>query len=106
MLNALQYRISWDTLSTPTDSPSDFDIESIKQRIANGHVAVVHTDASGWTIEKNAGGEEFIVRDATSNDGGHFVAVVGYDDNIEITVNGTTLTGAFKVANSWAKMGE
>lgn len=103
MLNALQYRISWDTLSTPTDSPSDFDIESIKQRIANGHVAVVHTDASGWTIEKNAGGEEFIVRDATSNDGGHFVAVVGYDDNIEITVNGTTLTGAFKVANSWGE---
>ena len=29
------------------------------------------------------------------------MAVVGYDDNYQITVEGKTLTGAFKLANSW-----
>lgn len=34
-------------------------------------------------------------------DGNHAMAVVGYDDNFQITLDGVTFTGAFKLANSW-----
>ncbi|MGN1403406.1 MAG: C1 family peptidase [Ruminococcus sp.] len=98
MLNALHYRAKSSTIITPSSSSAY--MTRIKQKIASGHVAVVHTDAYGWLIKTNADGEKFVVRGSSGN-GGHFVTVVGYDDDIQITVNGTTLTGAFKIANSW-----
>jgi hypothetical protein len=34
-------------------------------------------------------------------EGGHQVAIVGYDDNVTAEIGGVTLTGAFLIANSW-----
>ncbi len=97
MLDALQYRASSNVISVLESSN---DLQGIKTKIASGKVAVVHTFAYDWKTATNSDGEEFIVRGGNKN-GGHFVTVVGYDDNIQVTVNGTTLTGAFKIANSW-----
>lgn len=100
MLSALQYRVSTEYLEI--SSSTGLGIKQIKQKIASGHVAVVHTTPSGWSIKENTNGEQFVVRNSkTSAGSGHYITVVGYDDNIQITVNGTTLTGAFKIANSW-----
>ncbi len=95
MTEALHYRAGIKTC----DATSTSNINAIKQQLADGHVAVVRTNSSSWVIEKNDDGEYFILCNA--GEGGHAVTVVGYDDEIEITVNGVTLTGAFKIANSW-----
>ena len=56
----------------------------------------------GWDIETNVDNQKVVVRSHSdpSNRGGHYMAVVGYDDNFEVTVGGQTLTGAFKLVNS------
>lgn len=104
MTEALEYRgvmnkfrvYNASYLTTVND---DFDI-SVKEKLANGHVATVTTDIVGWVQMKNEDGEEFVVCCGTGGSG-HALAVVGYDDDIEITVNGVTLKGALKLANSY-----
>lgn len=56
---------------------------------------------NGVTADMVNNGENIIVRGSSYNNGGHFMAVVGYDDTITTTYNGVTMTGAFKLANSW-----
>ncbi len=110
MIEALKYRavvFLYTVNSASNDSASK--ISAIKSKIADGHVGVVWTNSSGWSVEKNSDGENFIVRGSSRSKYGHFMTVVGYNDNIQITVNGVTLTGAFKVANSmganWGNVG-
>lgn len=69
--------------------------------IANGHIAVVGTNTNGFKWGKTSNGEWCVVRGSETPTGGHAMAVVGYDDNIKITADGETLTGAFKLVNSW-----
>lgn len=97
LTEALKYRITYSTYYGSNTS----NITKIKEQLANGHVGVITTYSKGWVIEQNSDGEYAIV--CGSSDGGHAVAVVGYDDNFQITVNGVTLTGAFKLANSWGE---
>lgn len=110
MLEALRYRatVSLYTVNSASDDSAS-KIVAVKSEIADGHIAVVWTNTSGWSTETNSKGENFIVRGSSRSKYGHFMTVVGYDDNIKITVNGVTLTGAFKVANSmgvnWANDG-
>ena len=37
----------------------------------------------------------------SKSDGNHCVAIIGYDDDITVTVGGVTMKGAFLVRNSW-----
>lgn len=95
MVDALEYR---STVYNVSASDSD-NLYNIKSQLASGKVGVASTDSGGWVIKENSDGDKFIV--CCKSGGGHAIAVVGYDDNISITVNGVTLTGAFKLANSW-----
>lgn len=104
MLEALRYRAKVSIYAVDSSShDADSGISEIKSRIAEGRVGVVWTNSSGWSTATNDSGEKFIVRGSSRSIYGHFMTLVGYDDNIEITVNGVTLTGAFKVANSMGK---
>ena len=100
MIDALEYRVASTDLYTVSSSD---DISAIKSKIADGHAGVIWTNSSGWTSAKNGSGENFIVRGSNRGNIGHFMTLVGYDDNIKVTVNGVTLTGAFKIANSMGK---
>lgn len=95
MIDALEYRTTLDTYCVA----DTLYIDMVKERIAEGHVAVVWTNMPGWTVVKNDSGENVVVR-SEGNQSGHFMTVVGYDDDFQVTVNGVTLKGAFKLANS------
>lgn len=102
MREALSYRATDSYLTVDDDNL--IGISSVKSLIATGKVGVIWTDVNGWNTETNSlNNDEVIVRCSRdyNNIGGHFMAVVGYDDDYQITVNGQTLTGAFKLANSW-----
>lgn len=107
LLDALQYRVASVQTITASSGTDTTNLNKIKASIASGHVGVVWVDALRWEIRQNADGEYAVVQGGTNIDandtesGGHFMAVVGYDNNFQITVNGVTLTGAFKLANSW-----
>ena len=100
MRNALEYRATYSVCNV-----SEFDSEYIddaKEIISSGKIGVILTDPLGWDIETNVDNQKVVVRSHSdpSNRGGHYMAVVGYDDNFEVTVGGQTLTGAFKLVNS------
>lgn len=95
MIDALEYRTTVETYRLADTSSLDM----VKERIANGNVAVVWTNLYGWAVRENDSGENVIVR-SEGNKNGHFMTVVGYDDDFQVTVNGVTLKGAFKLANS------
>lgn len=96
MTDALKYRVNRYYINCS----SSYDLYNAKYNLSNGKVGVIWTDAYGWTMEETNTGEKIIVR-GSSGGGGHFMAVVGYDDTITTTFNGVTMTGAFKLANSW-----
>ena len=86
-------------------------IRRIKENINAGNVVVTGGYPNVWTNEtpvtisnKGTYGKKNEVAVAYSTgtpNGGHQVSIVGYDDNITCVKNGVTLTGAFKIANSW-----
>ena len=97
MTEALECRAFKTRCYTNFDATS---LTEIKEELANGYVGVISTNtALLWVIKEAANGEKIIVCGAGGG-GGHAMTVVGYDDNIQVTVNGVTLTGAFKLANS------
>lgn len=95
MIEALNYRANEQSIVVSNSS----SINSIKEKIANGELPVVWTDPDGWIIKQNENNEHMIIR-AGNAGSGHFMCVVGYDDTKQITYNGVTLTGAFKLVNS------
>ncbi|MDE6677673.1 MAG: C1 family peptidase, partial [Ruminococcus sp.] len=96
MTEALKYRVN----RYYVNCLSSYDLYNAKYNLSSGKVGVVWTDSNGWTMGTTNTNENIIVRGSNS-DGGHFMAVVGYDDTITTTYNGITMTGAFKLANSW-----
>lgn len=93
---------------------SQNNLPLIKQLLVNGHVVTYGTYISSWmyTTIKNdpsypnpyVGQKACHYMNGTS--GGHFMTIVGYDDNLWIDVNGNGQIdpgekGAFLVANSW-----
>lgn len=97
MTSALHYRVSPYYVSCPSSS----SVSNIKQQLANGKVGVIWTNSRGWTKKKTTNNEYIVVRGSSSGNGGHFMTIVGYDDNVTVNINGETMTGAFKLANSW-----
>lgn len=97
MTDALHYRADRYYINCS----SSYDLYNAKNNISSGKIGVIWTNANGWTITQTNNGENIIVRGSSYSNGGHFMAVVGYDDTIRTTYNGVTMTGAFKLANSW-----
>lgn len=96
MVDALRYRVN----RYYVNCSSSYDLYNVKYQLSNGKVGVIWTNAYGWTTATTPSGDNVIIR-GSSGDGGHFMTVVGYDDNLTVTYNGVTFTGAFKLANSW-----
>ena len=88
----------------------------VKKLLNNGYVLTGGTYAYSWvmtTVRDNPATTDdnsYIGQEAISwqngQDGGHFITIVGYNDNLWIDVNGNSTLdanelGAFKIANSW-----
>lgn len=99
LIEALHYRPTSSHICV--DSTLSPGFEAVKSMIANGHIAVIGTNVNGFKWGKTSNGEWCVVRGSKTPVGNHAMAVVGYDDNIKITAGGETLTGAFKLVNSW-----
>ncbi len=86
-------------------------ILKIKEALASGNVVVTGGYPSAWQITKlpkNSGtlgkrNDSVITYSTDERNGGHQVCLIGYDDDITITINGITMKGAFLLANSWGE---
>ncbi len=99
-------------------SPDDSDLLEVKTALANGDVLKFSSYIYDWdydTIKTNEGapenakyeGEKF-VRVVKGYEGGHGMAIVGYNDDLWCDVNKNDKIdsgemGAFKIANSWGE---
>ena len=94
---AYPHRIrDWGILYTNQDT-QDYMIQRTKQYLLTGDLPVIGVNAGfNYMYPVTYNGKSFVTLD-NSNVGGHAIAVVGYDDNID-TPDGK---GAFKIANSW-----
>lgn len=103
-MNTLRYQL------TTTKQGKEL-VEKIKDAVVTGNVVVTGGLSSYWkydTIDSDGlgdlgkEGDQAIVYSAKSGSpGGHQVSIVGYDDNITVTMAGVKMKGAFQVANSW-----
>jgi hypothetical protein len=112
---AIQFRLS--AKGTISDSNTSNMIAQMKQQIANGHVLVFGTFVNSWvqtivgndpstTLDDAFVGQKICSYRSTTNNGGHAMTFVGYNDNIWCDLNSNGIVdagekGAFKVANSW-----
>lgn len=97
MVDALRYRVNRYYVYCS----SSYDLYNVKNQLSNGKVGVIWTNSSGWTTTNTTTGDSIIIKGSSLGSGGHFMTVVGYDDNVTATYNGATFVGAFKLANSW-----
>ncbi len=93
----------------------DGNITAIKQSLNNGHVLTFSTFIDSWVLTHikhdptkldNYHEGELACIYMKGQSGGHFMTIVGYDDNLWIDINGdgkidSGERGAFLVANSW-----
>ncbi len=78
---------------------SDSGLFNLKNFIASGNLAIIGVDANKYSALTSA--DVWTLDGYTNPDVNHANTIVGYDDRITYTENGTTHYGAFKVANSW-----
>ena len=78
---------------------SDSGLSNLKNFIAAGNLAIIGVDANKYSALTSA--DVWTLDGYTNPDVNHANTIVGYDDSITYTENGTTHYGAFKVANSW-----
>ncbi len=113
-INALKNRIAPVQYISGIGGSSQ-NLQTIKQLLTNGHVLTFATYIYSWVFNKilpdpanpnspYVGQQACTYMSGTS--GGHFITIVGYDDNIWVDVNGNGQVdagerGAFLVANSW-----
>lgn len=85
-------------------------INRVKEAVVKGNVVAVCGWSSYWeylqieqtgTLGKKGDYAIWTGMNTSSSDGNHAVSVVGYDDDITVTIGGATLKGAFQIANSW-----
>jgi hypothetical protein len=74
-------------------------LDNLKNWIASGHLATISVDAYKYNVLTSA--DMWTLDNYNDLDTNHANTIVGYDDSINYTENGTTHYGAFKVANSW-----
>ena len=78
---------------------TDQGIGSLKSWVASGHLATISIDAGQYN--KLSSSDVWTSTMYVNPKTNHANTIVGYDDSISYVENGTTKTGAFKVANSW-----
>jgi C1A family cysteine protease len=78
---------------------SDAGLSKLKNLIASGNLAIIGVDADKYSGLTSA--DVWTLDSYINPDVNHANTIVGYDDSISYTENGTTQYGAFKVANSW-----
>lgn len=110
-IEALKFRLSnINEIHVPVDanisSPNSSVLNNIKLQLNSGKVLAAATDCV--FNSKVVDGKCIAYRCTSSSNGGHAVAIVGYDDNKWVDINGdgvkqTAEKGALKVANSWGK---
>ena len=97
-------------ISGDISSPTDEDLNTIKEYLNNGYVITFTTNTRNWKYKTLPSGSahsgESMVASSASASSSHRMTIVGYDDNIycDLNGNGTIETGergAFKTANSW-----
>lgn len=113
--NIKNYYIDPNNTKTPVKTPDSENLTELKSALSKGYVITFSTYFTGREVmavqtapdskEPAKYLNEKIVT-AASNDGGHLMTVVGYDDSIWVDINGNTVAepseyGALKVANSW-----
>lgn len=85
-------------------------LNKVKDYVNRGNVVVVCGWSSFWeyaeieetgTLGKKGDSAIWLGKNGPSSDGNHAVSIVGYDDDITVTMGGATLKGAFQIANSW-----
>ncbi|MEE0264319.1 MAG: C1 family peptidase, partial [Acutalibacteraceae bacterium] len=115
-LKGFQYFDEPGLENTRITSVDDSDLDAIKAALSNGEVLTYSTYIASWKTTRiqpdpaapenqKYAGEEIVI---TQNgyEGGHRMALVGYNDNIWTDINNNCRIdegemGAFKVANSW-----
>lgn len=115
-IDAISNRTSEASYISNLNDPSSSAISLIKETLNNGHVVTFATYFYSWvfTQVKNDPSDssddshvgELAASYMNGYWGGHFVTIVGYDDNVWIDVNNNNQVdpgekGAFLVANSW-----
>jgi C1A family cysteine protease len=114
-IDAMSNRTTPPNYVTGIGGPSQ-NLTQIKQLLNNGHVLTFATFVESWqysTIPQNpqSGADnrfagQHVATWMNGQLGGHFVTIVGYNDNIWVDINGNGQVdpgemGAFLVANSW-----
>ena len=121
--NSINYRLKGfqmfeeiGTKDTQVTSPDDSDLLLIKTALNNGEILSYSTMMYGWThvmLKTNSDAPEndkyigdIAVTSMDSQEGGHRMTLVGYNDNLWIDINNNDKVdkgemGAFKIANSW-----
>lgn len=110
---SLVYSLTLPNSGTFVTSPTDTDLNAIKNQLNSGKMLTAVTRTSFDTMYGSGSYSSFKICyrcHTTSNQGGHAMAIVGYDDNICCDVNGNGTIepcekGAFKCANSYGTTG-
>lgn len=115
-VSAISNRLSPYALIPGLGGSSAQNLTAIKAALANGHILTFATFIDSWVFTQikndpqnidNSHVGEYAAVYMNGTSGGHFMTIVGYDDNLWIDVNGNGTVdsgerGAFLIANSWS----
>ena len=107
--DALSVRLSsWEAYEISSGSNMASGLNKVKSVLQSGKVLQMSLYSSDWYIMRSDEYGKILCRNGRLNNSSssHSVAVVGYNDNVCIDVNGNGKIdagekGAFKIANSW-----
>ncbi len=101
---AAYYRGNSTTNYQYIDLTTNAGLNNLKNWLANQNLASIYINASALT-PSSLTPQDFLTLDnyspSTASSTDHVNTIVGYDDTISYTENGSTHYGAFKIANSW-----
>ena len=108
-ITAIYNRLAPYTLIPGLGGDRPQNLTAIKQALTNGHVLTLATFIESWQFTRIKSGPhkgEYAASWMNGTNGGHFMTIVGYDDNVWIDINGNGTVdagekGAFLIANSW-----
>jgi hypothetical protein len=107
--NALKTRVT-NVTRIPDDNRDDQNavpslqyLNNIKSALNQGHLVTFSTHVYWWQVQNvpDYGTVAYRSRENGGDGGGHSMTIVGYDDNLTMNFGGNSISGAFKVANSW-----
>lgn len=114
-IEAINNRMAGYALIPGLGGSKEQNLTAIKTALVNGHILTFATFIDSWVFTKiqrdpeninNNYMGEYAATYMNGMKGGHFMTLVGYDDNLWIDVNGNGAVdagerGAFLIANSW-----